>query len=152
MKQQFLLKSLFILALIASATSCKAVEPEDPQQQTVSYTLCNANATAEVQHLWAVLTSQFEQKAMSGVVANIDWNTREAAGNTYDFAGGGAWFWWGAQGAEVYKQLWRFMYDRLVNYHKLNNLIWVWTSQVGDDIWYPGDDVVDGCLRHGFGD
>lgn len=275
MKQQILLKTLVILALILSASSCKAVEPEIPQPQTISYTLCNANATAEVQQLWAVLTSQFEQKTMSGVVANIDWNTREAenvyqwtgrypvlnvfdfinihasrdvnkqgwldysdltpvtdwynaggvvgcmwhwqvpanngtnwtcspgtepgltsfdaskvndpssaeykrmihdidqvagylkkmqklgipviwrplheaAGNTYDFAGGGAWFWWGAQGAEVYKQLWRFMYDRLVNYHKLNNLIWVWTSQVGDDIWYPGDDVVDVVGRDNY--
>ena len=31
----------------------------------------------------------------------------------------------------------------MVNYHKLNNLIWVWNSQVGDWGWYPGDDVVD---------
>lgn len=67
----------------------------------------------------------------------------EAAGNTYEFEGGGAWFWWGAKGPEVYKQLWRWMYNRLVNYHKLNNLIWVWTAQTGDNVWYPGDDVVD---------
>jgi mannan endo-1,4-beta-mannosidase len=67
----------------------------------------------------------------------------EAAGNTYEFEGGGAWFWWGAKGAEVYKKLWRWMYDRLVNFHQLNNLIWVWNSQMGDGEWYPGDDVVD---------
>lgn len=67
----------------------------------------------------------------------------EAAGNTYEFEGGGAWFWWGAKGAEVYKKLWRWMYDRLVNHHGLNNLIWVWNSQMGDGEWYPGDDVVD---------
>lgn len=67
----------------------------------------------------------------------------EAAGNTYEFKGGGPWFWWGAQGADAYKKLWRWMYDRLVNYHRLNNLIWVWTSQVDDADWYPGDDVVD---------
>ena len=67
----------------------------------------------------------------------------EAAGNTYEFEGGGAWFWWGAKGPEVYKQLWRWMYDQLVNRHKLNNLIWVWNSQMGDHDWYPGDDVVD---------
>ena len=74
----------------------------------------------------------------------------EAAGNTYEFAGGGAWFWWGAKGPEVYKQLWRFMYDRLVNYHKLNNLIWVWNSQMGDHVWYPGDDVVDVVGRDNY--
>lgn len=67
----------------------------------------------------------------------------EAAGNTYEFEGGGAWFWWGAKGADVYKKLWRFLYDRLVNHHGLNNLIWVWNSQMGDMEWYPGDDVVD---------
>ena len=74
----------------------------------------------------------------------------EAAGNTYEFSGGKPWFWWGAQGAEAYKVLWRFMYDRLVNYHKLNNLIWVWTSQVGDTDWYPGDDVVDVIGRDNY--
>ena len=67
----------------------------------------------------------------------------EAAGNTYEFEGGGAWFWWGAKGAEVYKKLWRWMYDYMVNKQGLNNLIWVWNSQMGDSEWYPGDDVVD---------
>lgn len=67
----------------------------------------------------------------------------EAAGNTYEFDGGKAWFWWGIKGADAYKKLWRFLYDRLVNHHKLNNLIWVWNSQMNDHDWYPGDDVVD---------
>ncbi|MBO4519311.1 MAG: hypothetical protein J5704_04660 [Paludibacteraceae bacterium] len=249
-----------------SPSCTQAVVPE-PEPE-VSYVLCNKNATAEVQSLWSLLTAQYGKNAISGVVANIDWNTREAenvyqwtghypalnvfdfmnihaskdvnpsgwldysdmtpvtewynaggivgcmwhwqmvandgvnrtcspgtkpgetsfdaskindpssaeykqmvkdidqvagylkrmqkmgipviwrplheaAGNTYEFAGGKPWFWWGAQGAETYKKLWRFMYDRLVNYHKLNNLIWVWTSQVGDTDWYPGADVVD---------
>ena len=255
----------FIL-LFLSPSCTQAVVPE-PEPE-VSYVLCNKNATAEVQSLWSLLTAQYGKNAISGVVANIDWNTREAenvyqwtghypalnvfdfmnihaskdvnpsgwldysdmtpvtewynaggivgcmwhwqmvandgvnrtcspgnkpgetsfdaskiadpssaeykqmvkdidqvagylkkmqklgipviwrplheaAGNTYEFAGGKPWFWWGAQGAETYKKLWRFMYDRLVNYHKLNNLIWVWTSQVGDTDWYPGADVVD---------
>lgn len=67
----------------------------------------------------------------------------EAAGNTYEFKGGSAWFWWGAKGAEPFKKLWRYMYNKLVNEQNLNNLIWVWTSQVDDTTWYPGDDVVD---------
>lgn len=29
----------------------------------------------------------------------------------------------------------------MTNYHKLNNLIWVWNSVAAT--WYPGDDVVD---------
>ena len=55
----------------------------------------------------------------------------------------GAWFWWGAQGAETYKALWKKMYDYLVKEKGLNNLIWVWTAEKDDDDWYPGDEYVD---------
>lgn len=43
------------------------------------------------------------------------------------------------------------MYDRFVDYHGLNNLIWVWTSQVGDKTWYPGDEYVDIIGRDNYG-
>ena len=55
----------------------------------------------------------------------------------------GGWFWWGAKGAAPCRALYRLMYDRMVNYHGLKNLIWVWTSQQNDQSWYPGNDVVD---------
>jgi mannan endo-1,4-beta-mannosidase len=57
----------------------------------------------------------------------------------------GKWFWWGAKGAEPCKWLWKFLFDRLVNHHQLNNLIWVWTSTGTTDAlnWYPGDEYVD---------
>lgn len=51
------------------------------------------------------------------------------------------WFWWGSSGAEAYKELWKLMYDRLTNYHKINNLIWVWNGQQLS--YYPGDEYVD---------
>lgn len=51
------------------------------------------------------------------------------------------WFWWGSSGAEAYKELWKLMYDRLTNYHEINNLIWVWNGQNLD--YYPGDEYVD---------
>ena len=53
----------------------------------------------------------------------------------------GGWFWWGASGADAYKQLWNLLYDRLCNLHGLNNLIWIWNGQNAE--WYPGDDTVD---------
>lgn len=53
----------------------------------------------------------------------------------------GGWFWWGASGPEAYIALYRTVYDRLVNGHGLNNLIWVWNGQ--DAAWYPGDEYVD---------
>ena len=75
----------------------------------------------------------------------------EAAGNTYEFDGGKAWFWWGAQGADVYKQLWQWMYNYMVNEQGLHNLIWVWTSQTKDGSWYPGNDYVDIIGRDIYG-
>ncbi|KAI9050294.1 hypothetical protein LZ554_005461 [Drepanopeziza brunnea f. sp. 'monogermtubi'] len=53
----------------------------------------------------------------------------------------GTWFWWGAHGPESCKTLYRMMFDRYTNVHKLRNLIWVWNSVTPS--WYPGDDVVD---------
>jgi len=55
----------------------------------------------------------------------------------------GGWFWWGAKGAAPCKKLYQIMYDRMVNYHGLHNLIWVWTHEPNDDAWYPGDEYVD---------
>lgn len=55
----------------------------------------------------------------------------------------GGWFWWGAKGAAPLKALYILMYDRMVNHHGLNNLIWVWTREPNDEAWYPGDEYVD---------
>ncbi len=56
----------------------------------------------------------------------------------------GKWFWWGAKTGAACTQLYRIMYDRLVKYHGINNLIWVWNSYgTTRENWYPGDDVVD---------
>ncbi|UCH61980.1 MAG: glycosyl hydrolase family 26 [Fidelibacterota bacterium] len=62
----------------------------------------------------------------------------------------GGWFWWGKKGGDSgYKKLWRMLYDRLVNFHRLNNLIWVFnTNEVKEGVdlhetYYPGHDVVD---------
>lgn len=39
----------------------------------------------------------------------------------------GNWFWWGGrQGKYSTVRLYRQLFDRLVHYHKLNNLIWMW--------------------------
>lgn len=53
----------------------------------------------------------------------------------------GDWFWWGNKGPAVARELYRLMYDRYTNYHKLNNLIWVWNSPLQEG--YVGDDVAD---------
>jgi mannan endo-1,4-beta-mannosidase len=66
----------------------------------------------------------------------------EAKGNLGVYPGGTAWFWWGAGGAEPFKQLWRLMFDFFES-RGLNNLIWVLTSEPDDGDWYPGDEYVD---------
>ena len=75
----------------------------------------------------------------------------EASGNVEQYSGGKAWFWWGAKGADVYKQLWQWMYNYMVKTKGLNNLIWVWTSQTKDNNWYPGDAYVDIIGRDNYG-
>ena len=62
----------------------------------------------------------------------------------------GKWFWWGGR-IEKYgtATLYRQLFDRLVNYHKLNNLIWMWSvdrpvkpeMQFSD--FYPGNEFLD---------
>lgn len=54
----------------------------------------------------------------------------------------GGWFWWGTSGAAQYKKLWVYMFNYLKD-KGVNNLIWVWTCQGDDEIWYPGDEYVD---------
>ena len=54
----------------------------------------------------------------------------------------GGWFWWGADTGKEYVELWNLMYDRMTNYHKLNNLIWVANPQKGGEL-YVGDDKCD---------
>ena len=49
----------------------------------------------------------------------------EAAGDYTN----GAWFWWGAEGVDVTKDLWNWLYNKLTNEYGINNLIWEWTMQ-----------------------
>lgn len=53
----------------------------------------------------------------------------------------GTWFWWGAKGPEVARDLYRLMYDYYTNVHHLNHLLWVWNCKLSQG--YPGDDYVD---------
>ena len=41
----------------------------------------------------------------------------------------GGWFWWGGRkGPDGSAALYRQLFDRLVNHHHLNNLVWVWNA------------------------
>lgn len=62
----------------------------------------------------------------------------------------GDWFWWGGRvGENSTADLYRQLYDRMVNYHKLNNLVWVWSvDRPSTPIrkfsnFYPGNEYLD---------
>ena len=62
----------------------------------------------------------------------------------------GDWYWWGGRtGKYSTRALYRQLYDRYVNYHKLNNLIWEWSvdrahkKEMQYSKYYPGDDYLD---------
>jgi mannan endo-1,4-beta-mannosidase len=62
----------------------------------------------------------------------------------------GDWFWWGGRyGQYSTRALYKQLFDRLVNYHKLNNLIWVWSvdrvnrPEMNFSKYYPGNECLD---------
>jgi mannan endo-1,4-beta-mannosidase len=62
----------------------------------------------------------------------------------------GEWFWWGGRvGQNSTIALYRQLFNRLVNYHKLNNLVWVWNVDRPNkpimqfSNFYPGNDFLD---------
>ncbi len=63
----------------------------------------------------------------------------------------GDWFWWGGryEGKYTTVELYKQIFDRFVKFHKLNNLIWVWSvdrpSQPGREFvkYYPGTKYLD---------
>ncbi len=66
----------------------------------------------------------------------------------------GIWFWWGGRpGPEGSLKLYQLMYKRYTEYHRLNNLLWVWNAnaprqRLQDEAfayedYYPGNEFVD---------
>ena len=53
----------------------------------------------------------------------------------------GTWFWWGANGPEVARELYKLMFEHYTKKHQLNNLLWIWNCRLPEG--YPGDEFVD---------
>lgn len=98
------------------------------------------------------LVSGYLKQLQDAGVAVLWRPLHEAQGN--NDSNGGAWFWWGngsGDRAAACAELWKVMYDRMVNVNGLNNLIWVWTNQITGTAawydeckaWYPGGETVD---------
>ena len=76
------------------------------------------------------ISEKLKQLADKGIT--VLWRPLHEASNGY--------FWWGKD-EKSYKWLWTLMYTRQTQYHKLNNLIWVWSAQNAG--WYVGDNMCD---------
>ena len=62
----------------------------------------------------------------------------------------GSWFWWGGQtGDYSTRKLYIQLFDRLINYHNLKNLVWVWSvdrfheSDMYYEQYFPGIEYLD---------
>lgn len=55
----------------------------------------------------------------------------------------GAWFWWGNDGADHFRKLFRLVYDQMVNVKGVHNVIWVWNADPNAMDWNPGDEYYD---------
>ena len=87
------------------------------------FTTCSKAELMDISHKGSFpFTFEFLQDAGIAVIFRP---FHEAAGAYQN----GPWFWWGADGVEVTRQLWDFLYDQLTNKYGINNLIWEWTVQ-----------------------
>jgi len=103
-------------------------------QTTFDVTKAVTPGTAEnIKILQDIDTISYQLKRLQDAGVPVLWRPLHEAG--------GAWFWWGAKGATACKQLYAIMYDRMTNYHHLNNLIWIWSTP--ETAWYPGNETVD---------
>ena len=53
----------------------------------------------------------------------------------------GTWFWWGSKGPKVAKELYKLMFNHYIDFHHLDNLLWVWNCRQKEG--YPGDEYTD---------
>lgn len=135
-----------------SETAASSDVTYDPTQTTFTVTRALTEGTWENKVMKADLTKMADYlKLLQAKGIPMIWRPlHEAAGNIYEYTNGKAWFWWGADGAEAYKKLWIYLFDFFAA-QGINNLIWVWTSQVKDMPFYPGDEYVDIVARDLYG-
>lgn len=109
-----------------------------------SFSVENAvvEGTKEYEYVMLAIDNLAEQllKVQEAGVPIIFRPYHEAEGNP-----GAAWFWWGQDGAEAYKALWKQLHTTLTEKYGLHNLIWEFNSYTysSSPEWYPGDEWVD---------
>lgn len=111
-----------------------------------SFSVANATieGTKEYEYVMLTIEALAEQllKVQEAGVPIIFRPYHEAEGNP---GIGNAWFWWGQEGPEPYKALWKQLYTTLTEEYGLHNLIWEFNSYTysSSPEWYPSDEWVD---------
>lgn len=116
-----------------------------PQYATTPATIENKIINDDLEIIKDILLGYQEQ----GIT--VIWRPfHEVAGNAGNSGSGvGAWFWWGIDGPDAFRRLWNYVQDFLWE-NGVHNLIYVWTSQLNDTLWYPGDNRVDIVARDNY--
>jgi mannan endo-1,4-beta-mannosidase len=131
-----------------------AVRPTDEEPVTFEESVEGSLSSQEWQELVTPGSELNERwKSQVDVIAWFLKQLREAAvpvlWRPYHEMNGG-WFWWGKKpGESGYMKLYRMLFERLVHFHGLNNLLWVFNAnEIREnidpyDLYFPGPDVVD---------
>lgn len=111
-----------------------------------SFSVANATVEGTKEYEYVMLTidclAQELLKVQDAGIPIIFRPYHEAEGNQ---GIGNAWFWWGYEGPEPYKALWKQLYTTLTEKYGIHNLIWEFNSYTytTSPEWYPGDEWVD---------
>jgi hypothetical protein len=122
-------------------------EGYDNSKQKIDITKCFQEGTPEYISMWTELKKKADYlETLRNANVPVLWRPFHELN--------GHWFWYGKQGPDLFKQLWRTMYNYFVNDRKLNNLIWVlcYISEPNAD-WNPGEGYYDiaGADTYGVG-
>ena len=78
MKKTLLIAGLFVLAGCSNADATPDAAKEEITESKITKQLVNVNATPETKKVYSILYNLYGKKIISGTVANIDWNYRDA--------------------------------------------------------------------------
>ena len=78
MKKTLFIAGLFVLAGCSNADATPDAAKEEITESKITKQLVNANATPEAKKVYSILYNLYGRKIISGTVANIDWNYRDA--------------------------------------------------------------------------